>query len=128
MRSSSPMSATRNRCIFVLLWWPTAIVTVCVISPIQLVVPSTFWTFHGCFKGSLGSSCSPTHLECIKHSVAPLSRSALVSTLLPSVYSRTGALIDLFLAMYTESVVQARARAVVLRPLKNPLRLLLGPS
>src|SRR5712672_293072 len=127
MRLSSPMSATRNRCIFVLLWWPTVIVTVCVISPIRLVVPSTFWTFRGRFKGSLGSLCLSTHLECIKHSVAPLSRSALVSTLLPSVYNRTAVLIDLFLAMYTESVVQAQVRAVALRPRKNPLHLLLVP-
>src|SRR5882762_10615331 len=97
------------------------------ISPIRLVVPSTFQTFHGRFKGSLGSSCFSAHLGCIKHSVALLSRSAFVSTLLPSVYNRTGALIDLFLAMYTESIVQAQARAIVLRPRKNPLHLLFGP-
>jgi hypothetical protein len=56
-------------------------------------------------------------------SVAPLSSSASFSAFLPPVYSETRAFIDLFVAMYTEFRAQARAIAVVLRPLENPFLL-----
>ena len=51
----------------------------------------------------------------MKLSVAPESSNASLSARLPSVYSETGIFIDLFQAMYTESVMQARARAIALR-------------
>jgi hypothetical protein len=57
----------------------------------------------------------------MKHSVAPLSSRAFVSASCSRVYSEMGTLIDRFQAKYTEFVLQARVRAVALRPLENPL-------
>jgi hypothetical protein len=53
-------------------------------------------------------------------SVAPLSSSASVLAFFPSVYSEMQAFIALFVDIYTEFKAQARAIAVVLRPLENP--------
>ncbi len=57
-------------------------------------------------------------------SVAPLSSRALFVTLSFSVYSEMEALIALFCATYTESVLHAWTRATLLRHLENPLLLL----
>ena len=95
---------------------------VCVTPPILLGVPSTFRTFRILCSWHSGIFNSLTSRGWMKLSVAPESSNTSFSARLPSVHSETGIFINLFRAMYTESVMQAQARAVALRPVENPSR------
>ena|SRR6266849_3097825 len=88
---------------------------------IRLVVPLTFCTFLGFFIGVLRSFPSSTIQGWTKHSVAPQSSNASFSTHFRLLYIEIGILINLFQDIYTESVLQARVRAIALRLRENPL-------
>ena len=120
IRSSSLIFATRNR--WRVAYSPNCIMkfAVCVTPPIRFGVPSTFRTLRIFRSRHNGIFNSSTSRGWMKLSIAPESNNASLSACLPSVHSETGIFIDLFRAMYIESVMQARARAVALRPVENP--------
>jgi len=120
MMSSSPIFATRNLCSA--QWFSHRRVrkTTSVISPCLFRVPSTLKSFLLFGSRLVGNRCFSTNRGLTRLSVAPLSSSASVSAFSPSVYNETRAFIALFVAIYTEFEAQARAIAVVLRPLENP--------
>jgi len=119
------MSATRNACQLIWSLCCTSISTMWVIFPIWLVVLSMFLTVLGLDSGFFFSLCLSASFGWMKFSVAPLSNSAFSSACLQSVNSETWVFIDLFLAIYTDCVEQARTKADTFKPLENPHPLLL---
>src|SRR6266478_6826418 len=94
-------------------WYLTLKVIICVTAPALFRVPSTFLTFLGLVRGFLFSLASFISFGWMNDSVAPLSSRAFLVALSFLVYSETEALIALFQATYTESVLHAWTRATL---------------
>ena len=64
-----------------------------------------FCTFRGLERVDSDRLCFSTNAGEMKHSMAPLSSSAFLLACQFLVYSKIGTLIDLFQAIYTESIL-----------------------
>jgi len=90
IKSSGPISITKNTWVILVPRWLVIKSTASVIFPALFGVPSTFRTFRGVVNCRVASPIRATILGWMKHSVAPLSRSAFWSTLFFLVLSMNG--------------------------------------